>query len=860
MPPKSSGGGKKSKAAKQVTNKRRRGFVDPDLKVSKRQAKKDDAKFVRAKFGNFQGVAPSSDALGGSSRGDDAASSSSSSDDEDAIAALGSHPKPARQRTHVFKTFARRVAEVDVDVHRVVGELRTAPLAGSSCFYHEALLRWAELNCGADFAALKAETEQRCQSLPLLVLHQRDIVSAIVSRLTKTAEVSLEAILGCLQSLARDLRGDFVPHLETTVSALAALVAPDQIGREPELLEHVFAALARICKWTQRALAADLPRALKLTRPLREHALPHVRLFAAQAVAFLLRAAPSDDAIRAGVDALLAEATTEATEARDATRAKTSARADDAIDAAGALIAEASKGAARGLHSRAPRLLRRALRPKTSVWRSSSYHTAVKRRSTAVTNDDDGDDGGDGGGGGGGASREEGEDLARLERAYLVAESAIASLAKHTRRGKCETMWALVLGAATRAARRVPGAGAAEGIGGEEENEKDQRASALSDSDDEASEAPAGALLAALVAIHRASASCGVVAVAVETYRGARVENYDPVFEYLKNDALGALRRSEGYEKEYLSRAAEKTSSIASTIRSARLSLASRCRRLCLALIDSHEKVAGASAGPSAIRAVAAEWGAAVTHAPDAESAFATLDAMRRRALGGSVAARVALEASMPYAAPALARLVEDGWDDANGRSREGERADAAASLLEDVCGALGGGVTTGGASSSGAATILDAAPEAAAAFARLCAGGGAASASNPPPARRRWALLRAAPRVARGAALVRAVADAIPWALDALEQAPRTRRPNAVAVPAAFARRKRRRREGRRRTRPTRRGRTRRRFSRRRSTRSPSPSKPPPRRRGTRPPRRRTFSTRSTRRVVSPASRAVHR
>ena len=371
MPPKSSGGGKKSKAAKQVTNKRRRGFVDPDLKVSKRQAKKDDAKFVRAKFGNFQGVAPSSDALGGSSRGDDAAASSSSSDDEDAIAALGSHPKPARQRTHVFKTFARRVAEVDVDVHRVVGELRTAPLAGSSCFYHEALLRWAELNCGADFAALKAETEQRCQSLPLLVLHQRDIVSAIVSRLTKTAEVSLEAILGCLQSLARDLRGDFVPHLETTASALAALVAPDQIGREPELLEHVFAALARICKWTQRALAADLPRALKLTRPLREHALPHVRLFAAQAVAFLLRAAPSDDAIRAGVDALLAEAT-EATEARDATRVKTSARADDAIDAAGALIAEASKGAARGLHSRAPRLLRRALRPKTSVWRSSS--------------------------------------------------------------------------------------------------------------------------------------------------------------------------------------------------------------------------------------------------------------------------------------------------------------------------------------------------------------------------------------------------------------------------------------------------------------------------------------------------------
>ena len=52
MPPKA-GGKKKSKAAKSVTNKRRRGFIDPDLKVSKKQQKKDDAKFVRAKFGNF---------------------------------------------------------------------------------------------------------------------------------------------------------------------------------------------------------------------------------------------------------------------------------------------------------------------------------------------------------------------------------------------------------------------------------------------------------------------------------------------------------------------------------------------------------------------------------------------------------------------------------------------------------------------------------------------------------------------------------------------------------------------------------------------------------------------------------------
>ena len=299
MPPKSSGGGKKSKAAKQVTNKRRRGFVDPDLKVSKRQAKKDDAKFVKAKFGNFK---PEKEKQG---RDAAAAADSDSSDDEDARNALGR--KPPRQRTHVFKNFAARVSEVDVDVHRTMGELRTAPLAGSSCFYHESLVKWAELNCGADFSALKAETEQLCQSLPQLVLHQNEILDAILRRLTYDAKVSLEAILACLQALARDLRGDFLPHFGKTADALSDL-ARSEAAREPELLEHVFACLARICKWLQRQLAADLPRALTLTRTLRRHRAAHVRRFAAQATAFLLRAAP-DGAVAAGVDALLDEAT-----------------------------------------------------------------------------------------------------------------------------------------------------------------------------------------------------------------------------------------------------------------------------------------------------------------------------------------------------------------------------------------------------------------------------------------------------------------------------------------------------------------------------------------------------------------------
>ena len=134
-----------------MTNKRRRGFADPDLKTSKKQARKDDAKFVAAKFGNFASEARK---RGGGDDGDFDGDASSSSDDDDARAALGR--KPPKQRAFAFKNFARRVAEVDVDVHRAAGELRAAPLHGSSCFFQEALAQWAELCCGADFSAFSA--------------------------------------------------------------------------------------------------------------------------------------------------------------------------------------------------------------------------------------------------------------------------------------------------------------------------------------------------------------------------------------------------------------------------------------------------------------------------------------------------------------------------------------------------------------------------------------------------------------------------------------------------------------------------------------------------------------------------------
>ena len=717
MPPKSSGGGKKSKAAKQVTNKRRRGFVDPDLKVSKRQAKKDDAKFVKAKFGNFK---PEKEKQG---RDAAAAADSDSSDDEDARNALGR--KPPRQRTHVFKNFAARVSEVDVDVHRTMGELRTAPLAGSSCFYHESLVKWAELNCGADFSALKAETEQLCQSLPQLVLHQNEILDAILRRLTYDAKVSLEAILACLQALARDLRGDFLPHFGKTADALSDL-ARSEAAREPELLEHVFACLARICKWLQRQLAADLPRALTLTRTLRRHRAAHVRRFAAQATAFLLRAAP-DGAVAAGVDALLDEATAatetvrvgadegadegadgaEGAEVRTETRALANRAVDDNVDAAGALVAEATKGAAHGLHSRATRVLRRVFRPR-------------------------------------GVGFEPEERRARVARAYRVAEVAVDALAKHVRRGKCAEMWRLALSAARRATRDV-------------DEKSDAMRSSGSESDDSESEDVS-------LSSFRAARAVSVVAAAVEVYNGARVEAYGPIFELVSDHALPALAR------------ASRSTSVSSEDVG---ELATATHRLCLAVVAAHDKRAGASEGPDAAATAAGSWESAVVHAPPA-TVFAFLGTLRERAMDGSAAATGALFAALPAAAPALTRLLDVGWDADAADEPSVVDADAAAMLLGDVCDVL----RERFGANDDEAMIAAASPAAAAAVVARCRRDEkddkkrrriktkkGKSSQTGVPARRRWALLRVLPHCARGEEAKAATEDAIAWSLGILER-----------------------------------------------------------------------------------------
>ena len=249
---------------------------------------------------------------------------------------------------------------------------------------------------------------------------------------------------------------------------------------------------------------------------------------------------------------------------------------DDNVDAAGALVAEATKGAAHGLHSRAPRVLRRVFRP-----RGDGFEPEERR--------------------------------ARSARAYRVAEVAVDALAKHVRRGKCAAMWRLALRAARRATRDVEKEGAE---GAEEESDDSD-----SDSDSDASEDPTSSSSSERVA--RAANAVSVVAAAVEVYNGARVEDYGPIFALVRDHALPALVRA--------SRSSDVSSEDVSE-------LATATHRLCLATVAAHDKRAGASEGPDEAATAAGSWGSAVATAPPA-TAFAFLGALRERAMDGSAAA-----------------------------------------------------------------------------------------------------------------------------------------------------------------------------------------------------------------------------
>lgn len=147
------------------------------------------------------------------------------------------------------------------------------------------------------FTEFAAECAPLCQSLPLLLHHQKDISDLLQRYISKQDENSLEPLLDLITHFAHDLGPDFEPYYPSTLQILMKLTQNAKIV----IVEWTFGCIAYLFKYLYRLLVLNLVPTLKLLSPLLsstrdidpdspEHKKREfVGRFTAEALSFLIR-------------------------------------------------------------------------------------------------------------------------------------------------------------------------------------------------------------------------------------------------------------------------------------------------------------------------------------------------------------------------------------------------------------------------------------------------------------------------------------------------------------------------------------------------------------------------------------------
>ncbi|XP_078430936.1 ARM repeat superfamily protein isoform X2 [Wolffia australiana] len=244
------------------------------------------------------------------------------------------------RRRFVFKTFAQRVNEIDIDVFRSLDPLKAEPSEGSS-FFRDCLLEWRELNTAEDFISFYDEFMPLVQTLPQILLHNERIFSGLLSRVNMKARLSLEPILRLIAALSRDILEEFLPFLPRLVCSFSELFGSGG-ERDSDVLEQVFTSWSYVLMYLQKYLTTDIVDVLRITDDMRYYPNNYIQEFMAEAVSFLLRNASRDE-VTEGIKRVVCEAT------EDLETKKTGACA---------LLWYVMRGTSSKLHSKAGQVLR----------------------------------------------------------------------------------------------------------------------------------------------------------------------------------------------------------------------------------------------------------------------------------------------------------------------------------------------------------------------------------------------------------------------------------------------------------------------------------------------------------------------
>ncbi|KAM9701340.1 small subunit processome component 20 homolog, partial [Menidia menidia] len=196
------------------------------------------------------------------------------------------------ENTFRFLTFSERLANVNIDViHRID---RTGSYAEEvETYFSEGLTKWKDLNLTEHFTAFLRDVSNKSQSFHLLVFHQRAIVESLKAHLAVPGSLAYQPLLDLVVQLARDLQTDFYPHFPDFFVLITSLLDT----KDTEQLEWAFTCLSYLYKYLWRLMVKDMPSIYSLYSSLLAHKKEHIRKFAAESFAFLMRKVPDLDGL-----------------------------------------------------------------------------------------------------------------------------------------------------------------------------------------------------------------------------------------------------------------------------------------------------------------------------------------------------------------------------------------------------------------------------------------------------------------------------------------------------------------------------------------------------------------------------------
>uniref|UniRef100_A0A4W3JBA5 UTP20 small subunit processome component n=1 Tax=Callorhinchus milii TaxID=7868 RepID=A0A4W3JBA5_CALMI len=192
----------------------------------------------------------------------------------------------------LFLTFSERLSNVNIDIiHRID---RTGSYNEEvETYFYEGLNKWRDLNCTGHFVTFYKEVYGKSQSFNQLVYYQNGLVESLKSHLQIKGSLAYQPLLDLVVQLARDLQTDFYPHFKDFFLIITSLLDT----QDTELLEWAFTCLSYLYKYLWRVMVNDITDIYSLYSSLLAHNKEHIRNFAAESFAFLMRKVPDHHAL-----------------------------------------------------------------------------------------------------------------------------------------------------------------------------------------------------------------------------------------------------------------------------------------------------------------------------------------------------------------------------------------------------------------------------------------------------------------------------------------------------------------------------------------------------------------------------------